>query len=242
MVPLTTTVTLAAAKTATVQRGYLGSTAATHATDALVYVNSKFPTFSIFQALNADLADLCAPSNGLLQVISLETNYNPVVQGYDITGATQILDILAVRAKIVGPSKDWVPITSYRLDQGADTTVFPSGFSITLFQGGNAGLPIQITYSAPFTPFTALTTTTAAVGLADTMTDIPPLGAGMRLTGVREVQRNFNESQGDTRRASEVPPNAQLAGYQALARERQRRVRAESNRIASNWPLFRQGI
>ena len=60
------------------------------------------------------------------------------------------------------------------------------------------------------------------------------LGAGLRLTGVREVSRNFFDAQGGTRRASEVPPNTQLAGYQALARERARRIRAEAQKLRSS--------
>src|SRR4051794_25315063 len=40
---------------ATVRRGMLGSTPATHADGALVYVNPRFTDFEIFQAINDDL-------------------------------------------------------------------------------------------------------------------------------------------------------------------------------------------
>lgn len=228
-------------KTLTVQRGYLGSTAATHSSGAIVYVNSKFPAFSIFQALNADLDDLS--QNGVYQIVNKEITFNAAVMGYDLgVTATDIIDVLAVRANIPGPSQDWVPINRWRLDQAANTTDFTTGFSLTLLEEAYPGLAVRVTYAAPFTKFTATTDAVTTTGLPTTAYDLPPLGAAMRLSGVREVQRNFNESQGDTRRASEVPPNAQLAGYQALARERARRLKSEASRLASNWPVRRKGL
>lgn len=224
------------AKTAVVQRAMLGSTAASHASADLVYVNSKFPAFSIAQALNADLRDLCAPSNGLYQTKNIDLTYNPAIQGYDLTGATDVIDILRVRAKTVGPSKIWQELYRWRIERNASTTDFADGLAIFLFEGGWPGRTIRITYSAPFTEFSALTDTTSAAGLAASMNDIPPLGAAMRLAGVREVQRNFNESQGDTRRAQEVPPNAQIAGMRALAQLREERIRNEAGKLASSWP------
>lgn len=232
----------ASSKTATVQRAMLGSTAATHTSGSLVYVNSKFPAYSIFTALNEDLDDLSAPDNGLFQVVSKELTYNPAVQGYDlgVAAGVNVLDVLSVTADVPGPSQDWVPLTSWRLATNTNTTDFSSGTSITLLEGGSPGLTVRVLYSTPFTKFAALTDNVTTTGLPTSAYDLPPLGAALRLVGVREIKRNFDESQGDTRRASEVPPNAQLAGYQAVLRERSRRVKAESNRLATNWPMRRK--
>ena len=226
--------------TATVVRGMLGSTAASHTDGSIVYVNSKFPAFSIFQALNQDLDDLCSPGNGLYKINTVEITFNPAIQAYDITGATDILDILRVRSKQPGPAKNWFEVGRYALKRNANTTIFPSGFEITLQEAGWPGLPFMVIYSTPFTHFTDTTTTTSSVGLPDSARDLPPLGAAARLTAVRETQRNFNESQGDTRRASEVPPNAQTAGYRALLAERQRRIKSEADKLNSSYPTRRQ--
>jgi hypothetical protein len=229
-------------KTAVVQRGMLGSLPASHAAGSLVYVNSKFPAFSIFQAMNNDLDDLSAPNNGLYRVTSTQVTYNPAVQGYDLGVTTDLIDVLSVRCQIPGPSKDWVPLNGFRVDHTANTTDFASGFSLTLFEGGSPGLPIRVTYSAPFTRFAALSDNFTVCGLPASAQDLPAMGAALRLVGFREIKRNFDESQGDTRRASEVPPNAQLAGYQALARERQRRINAEAGKLGSTYPNKRKGI
>ncbi len=226
-------------QTATVERGYLGSTAAAHTTLSIVYANSKFSAFSIFQALNADLMDLCSPASGLYRVVSLEVTYNPAIQGYDFTGATNVSNVLRVKYDTPGSSKTWVdlnPGSGYVFKRDASAGDFASGFSLTLRQDAWAGQSVRLTYATDFSPFTTLATTTTTVGLPDSAVDLPPLGAGMRLAGVREVQRNFNESQGDTRRASEVPPNSQMAGMQALMRLRTMRVQAESAKLSSDYP------
>lgn len=227
-------------KTAVVQRGMLGSTAASHSSGAIAYVNPKFPAFSVFQALNADLDDLSAPSNGLYQVVDVDLTYNPAIMGYDLTGATDVIDVLRVRAQYPGPENDWPEIRRYQLVIDASTSSFTSGWGLVLYEGGSPGRTIRVTYSAPFTHFTDTSTTLAATGLPASAADLPPLGAALRLTGFREVKRNFDESQGDTRRASEVPPNAQLAGYSAIARERARRIRSEADKIASTYPIRRK--
>jgi len=229
-----------ASKTATVQRGMLGSTAVSHTAGTIVYVNSKFPTFSIFTEINNDINDLSSPTNGLYAVGTVDVTYNPSVQGYDLNAS--VIDVLSVTAQTVGPSKEWVQLGNWRLDPNAQTATFPSGQSITLYQGGDPGRTVRITYSKPFTAFSALTDNLSTTGMAASMADIPPLGAAMRLAGVREVKRNFTESQGDTRRASEVPPNAQVAGMTVLMRERARRIKAEAARLASSWPTMRRFV
>lgn len=226
--------------TATVQRGMLGSTAATHSDAALVTVNPRFPKFSILQAINADLDDLSASPNGLYQVKNVTLTYNPAAQGYDLTSIADYVDVLRVRAKIPGPSKAWPEIRSFQLKRNMDTTDFASGNAIILYEGGYPGLDIRVTYSQAFTHLSALTDDVVTVsGLPATMHDIPPLGAAARLSGVRETKRNFTEGQGDGRRATEVPPGSQTNSMRGLLAIRQARIRAESARLGGNYPARR---
>ena len=106
----------------------LGSTAAAHVASSLVYVNSKFPTFAIFQALNQDLDDLSAPGNGLFRIVSTEIDYNPAIEGYDlgVGVGSDVLSVLAVHTQQAGPSKDWTPLNQYRVNQSANTGDFAS--------------------------------------------------------------------------------------------------------------------
>lgn len=232
-----------AARTAVVQRAMQGSTGATHADQALVTINPRFSDFSILQALNADLDDLSSPSNGLYQVPAvIEFTYQPQIVGYDLTGINaNWISILTVRYDTPGPWKEWPELRHYQVKKNQDTTDFASGTAIMLYDQAYPGRDVRVTYSAPFTHFsTTADDATTVAGLTATMTDIPPLGAAARLASVRETQRNQFESQGDARRAGEVPPNAQLAGATSLMRTRTARIKAEAARLNNNYPTRRR--
>lgn len=232
----------ATSKTFTVQRGMQGSTAASHADGALAYVNPRFSDFAVLQAINADLDDLSSPTNGLFKTATIEFTYQPQITGYDLTAIDSgWLNILSVRYDTPGPYKDWPELRHWQVKKNQDTADFASGTAIMLLDPAYPGRDVRVTYSMPFTHFTATTDDiTSVAGLAATMADIPPLGAASRLASVRETQRNQFEAQGDPRRATEVPPNAQLAGATALERKRQSRIKAEAVRLANNYPTRRR--
>jgi hypothetical protein len=221
-------------KTVTVERGYLGSTAAAHDADAVATINPKFSNFTVFEALNADLDDLSG--NGLFQVESVELTYTPAIEGYDLTSVTDLLEVLNVKYEDPGPSKRWPEIKAWDLRRDSDTGDFASGLSLVLNEGGSSGRPVRVTYSAPFSRFATLATTIASTGLPATAHDVPPLGAALRLQSVREGQRNFNESQPATRRAQEVQAGAQLIGARGLQEMRRQRIRIEARRLQTFWP------
>lgn len=231
----------ASGSTATVIRAQRGTTAATHASGAVVTVNPKFSDFGILRELNNELADLSSPSNGLFKATPVTLTYNAAVQGYDLTSAAAVLDILTVHAETVGPAKAWPEITKYRLKRNFETGDFASTFAIVLYESGQAGRDIRVTYSGPFTALAAVGDDVQSVaGLPATANDIPPLGAALRLLAVREAQRNFNESQPTTRRAEEVPPGAQFNSARGLIMLRQERIRDEASRLVKAYPQRRR--
>lgn len=232
----------AAGNTALVERGVLGSTAATHAASSVVTVNPRFPDFAILQALNADLDDLSAPNNGLYAEAETTLTYNAAITGYDLTGAdaTKIVNVLRVRHDTPGPAKNWPEIRRWQLKYQQPVADYPSTMTLVLYESGWPGMSVRVTYSKTFTHLATLTDDiTSVAGLAASMADIPPLGAAARLSGVREVARNFTEAQSDPRRAAEVPPNAQLAGATTLLRMRQARITAEALRLSNKYPTRR---
>lgn len=234
---------ISSTKTVTVQRGMKGSTAAAHSDQTLTFVNPRFPDFAVMQAINADIDDLSSPSNGLYKVPTPVTlTYKPQIQGYDLSPITNaFINILAVRYDTPGPWKTWPELRRWQIKRDMKTSDFASGIALVIYDEGWAGRDIRVTYSTAFTHFSALTDDiTSVAGLAATMADIPPLGAAARLASVRETQRNQFESQSDPRRATEVPPNAQLAGATSLARTRAARIKAEAARLSSNYPTRRK--
>lgn len=220
--------------TAVVERGQYGSTAATHLIGATVFVNPKWPKFAIFRALNQELQSLA--SAGLFKMTAVERTYSPVVSGYDLTGVTNLEGIYAVEAKIVGLTGDWVRIPHYDLRRDQNTTDFPSGFSLTLREGGMPGQAVRVLYKSRFTALSALTTDVSTTNLPSSAYDLPPLGAAARLVTPREVGRNDTSTQGDTRRAEEVPAGAVARSGAYLWQLRRDRLAEELTELRRLYP------
>jgi hypothetical protein len=69
------------------------------------------------------------------------------------------------------------------------------------------------------------------------MEDILEMGVMARMLSVREVKRNFIESQGDTRRSDEVPAGSMSNSFTNISRLRRDRIIAEAARLARQYPL-----
>jgi hypothetical protein len=226
--------------TAVVQRAQGGSTAAAHTAGATVYVNPKYSAFSVLQALNEDLLDLSSPVNGLYRVATVELDFVAGQDAYNLTGVTDLQDILSVSYDANDGSDRWNVLDrgGWRLARSQPTDVFSTGLSFTVNGYAQPGRPINVAYK---TSFTAALTTLAdnvltVTGLPVSMHDIPPLGAAVRLLAGSEVARNFLD-QGETRRSDEVPPGARGASVSGLMRLRRDRIAAEAARLYSQWPV-----
>lgn len=224
-------------KVVTVERAQLGSVAAAHTAGAIVTVNPKFPDFAILKALNDELLDLSTPANGLYAIRSVDLTAANSTFGYDLTGATGLLEVLAVERSWSGGVRGWTPVTNFELRQQSSLTDFPSGYGLHLREGVSTGQRIRVLYKAAFSPLVNLTDDVQVVtGLPPSMHDIPPLGAAALLVAPREIKRNFTESQGESRRGVEVPPGAVGASSRALEARRARRINDEASRLSQQFP------
>ena len=221
-------------KTLTVERGFGGTTAASHSNGTVLTVNPKFPRWQILNALNDELADLSSPMNGLFQMKTVDLSYNGSDRMVDLTSTTDIIDLYDVRLRYL--SDDYPVIRNVRLMREMPTTDFASGNVLVFDQSVLSGT-VRVSYKAPYTSFTSEASTLASSGAGDTLTDLLVLGAQIRLLAAREVKRNFIESQGDTRRAEEVPAGAMNASITNLLRLRRDRIQAEAARLARQYPL-----
>lgn len=224
------------AKSATVERGFNGTTAAAHDANALVTVNPRFPRNQMLEALNDELADLSSPTNGLFKVTSLNLDYNGSDTMIDLTGTSNIQDILSVSVRYL--TDDYIPVRKFRLMRDVPTDDFPTGVALRMDQAVLAGR-LRIVYKSPFAALTAESQDVTTVGgVPASCDDILALGVQIRLMSPREIKRNFTESQGDTRRADEVPQGAVGNSMQALLRLRRDRITAEAMRLARQYPTL----
>jgi hypothetical protein len=222
-------------KTLTVERGYMGTTAASHTVGAVVTLNPRFPKAQMLEALNQDIDDLSSPLNGLFRVVSTSIDYNGSDRQTDLTGATSVIDLIDVRLRYL--DSDYPVIRATRLQRDLPTADFPSGFAIVFDESVMAG-SLRVRYKAPFSRVSALTDSLQSVAnVSTTMEDILELGVMSRVLSVREVKRNFIESQGDTRRSDEVGAGAMRDSFSNILRLRRDRIIAEAAKLARQYPL-----
>lgn len=210
--------------------------------NSIVRINPRFTDWAIWQELANDLADLSGA--GLYGVNTSDLTYNPIYTGYDLgtVAASNLIDIYEVKYLTPGPARDMrrLPESAWRLTRNAVTKDIPSGMSIQILNpsiNNVAGYTVRVVWQslliAPSTPATDLST----VGLLPSAYDLPPLGAAINLMAGREIPRNSTQTQGDVRRALEVPAGAILASANGLKMQRQKRISTEVGRLLSMYPL-----
>ena len=216
-----------------VERGYGGTPAASHSAGDVATVNPKFPRSHVLLALNSDLQDLSSPVNGLFQMRTVDIAYNGSDRMVDLTGVTSIGELYDVRYRYL--NDDYPIVRDVRLLRDMPTADFPSGYALAFDTGVRSGT-VRVLYKAPFGSFATEDSTTLSAGIGGELEDLLVLGAQIRMMAGREIKRNFTESQGDTRRAEEVPPGATVNSMLGLQRLRLQRIVAESARLARQYP------
>ncbi len=163
-------------------RAYLGTTLATHAVDTKVTISPTFPKFSIKRAINDTIKGL---SGTLFAADTTTITYSSAVSTYRLptTGTSLgIRNVLSVAYESIGPSKEWIPIRSWRFDSNANATSFTSEQTISIYDMITSGRTIQIVYSKDPTSFaTNADVFTTQTGLPDSCRDLVILGSTYRL-------------------------------------------------------------
>lgn len=223
-----------ASQVATIERGQFGSAAASHLINSLIYVNSKFTPWEIFNAINDEIVSLSSPANGLYRIQTTELTYNAAISGYTFS-PVDLLSVLEVRYQSYGSSLEYPISTDWEFARSLSDE-FINGAAVFI-RDAAPGRTVLVKGAYSFLPLTAsMTENHTATYVPTEMLDILTLGAAWRLTASREIKRNFDEVQGDTRRAAEVPPGANLGGSRELQRLRQARIQEEAARLRQRHP------
>lgn len=176
-------------------RGYLGTTATTHAVDAKVTVSPIFPRYSIKKAINDTIR---AIGTQLMVVKQTSFTWNAAVNTYELSGLN-IESILTVMWQDTGPTQEWIRVGRYDFDPLADTTTWGSNSqTITIYEPITPGRTVKLMYVTQPGAFTANNQElTAQTGYPETVKDVIILGAAYRLLTYL-----------DPARASQISPQA----------------------------------
>jgi hypothetical protein len=189
----------------------------------------------MFDSVNAELDDLSSTMNGLFRVVTVDLTYNGSDRQINITSSGTIIELLDARLRYL--ADDHPVLNSVRLQTGLPTADFASGNTLVFDEPVMAGT-VRVRYKAPFTRATSESSDlTTNCFLPTTCDDIVETGVILRMMNGREIKRNFIESQGDTRRADEVPPGATRDSITNLARLRRERIIAEAARLKAQYPI-----
>ena len=225
------------ANTATVSpygRGYLGTTAATHAADAKVTISPTFPRFSIKRAINDTIRSLGA---SIFAVKNTSFTFNAAQSTYAFN-SLDIKNILTVSWQDIGPSKEWRPIRKWDFDSTADATAFGANAqTITLGEAPISGRTVRVVYATDPVAFTTNAQVyTTQTGLPESTRDVVILGAAYRLLTFLDPARASQVSPQADETDSKRPYGASQSATKQLYALYIQRLNEETQSQQQNYP------
>ena len=230
------------ANTATVApygRGYLGTTAATHAVDTKVTISPTFPRHSIKRAINDTIRSLGA---NIFAVKTTTFTFNAAVSTYAFANLN-IKNILTISWQEIGPSKEWRPIRRWDWDPTANAEAF--GYvtgtdvvqTVTLGEAPISGRTVKVTYATDPEPFTTNVQDYAAqTGLPESTRDVVILGAAYRLLSFLDPARAAQVSPQADETDSKRPYGASQSATKQLYALYSQRLNEEAKSQQQNYP------
>lgn len=162
-------------------RGAANTTAVTHALNARVINDPIFPRARIFEALKRCI------NNVQLELYTVKTyqfTFSVVQTQYEIPADT--MRVLAVQYQVVGPSKEWVNVTHWDVDQNADTA---TGKALIIHECIQPGRTVQVTYAGELPQPAAYTDDLETIGIPAWMQSVLLYGAAWELVQFMEPAR-----------------------------------------------------
>ena len=219
-------------------RGYLGTTAATHASEAKVTISPTFPRFSVKRAINDTIRSLGA---NIFSVKSTTFTFNAAVSTYAFANLN-VKNILTVSWQSIGPTKEWVPIRKWDLDSVANPEAF--GYTstdqvqtITLGEAPISGRTVKVIYATDPNPFTSNSEVyTTITGLPESTRDVVVLGAAYRLLSFLDPARAAQVSPQADETDSKRPYGASQTATKQLYALYTQRLNEETKAQQQNYP------
>jgi hypothetical protein len=186
------------ANTATVSpygRGYLGTTAATHAVDTKVTISPTFPRYVIKKAINDTIRALGA---SIFAVKQTTFTYNAAITTYELENKN-IRNILTIHWESIGPSKEWIRVKRFDFDALPEINTWgATSQTVTIGDTITPGRTVKVVYATEPEAFSSNSDVfTTVTGLPESVRDVVIIGAAYRLLTYL-----------DPARASQVSPQA----------------------------------
>lgn len=216
-------------------RGYNGTSASSHAVGAKVVISPTFPSLDVKNAINETILSLFP---NVYATNSYTFTFSPAKSTYTLPNDLE--SVLSVSFETIGPSKEWIPVRSWRVDPMANIDAFGSLNSLSIYSGVPAGKTVQVFYAAQPSPMESnsddFETTT---GLPASCKDLVVLGAAYRLVSYIDPGRlTFGSAEADQN--SQIAGRSYGAGSNAakyLYALYQQRLQDETNKLQGRNPI-----
>lgn len=230
------------AKQVTVIRGFHDSTAASHASGAEVWINSRFTGMDIWDALIEEVASY-GPQ--IYRVVETELTLTDAQQTIELpasmTGLIGLID--ANRwwddAPSVSVNRTW-PRANVRLIR-YDPTVWSayttSGVILRMIDTVSAGKLIVKAALPLVIPTDVTDDLVTDVGLPETMLDVVSMGTRLRLLQDNVAGMSARTTQDEPRRATETPPGSGVQDAQVSIALYRNRKQEEINKLRAFYPI-----
>jgi hypothetical protein len=227
------------ANTATVSpygRGYLGTTAATHAVDSKVTISPVFPRNSVKKAINDTVR---STGSSMFAVKSMTFTYEAPVTTYNIYDGYVISNVLSIMWQSVGPSEEWIPVRRWSWDSKADATAFDANAqTITIGDYITPGRTVKVIYATDAEAFTSNSQDFATqTGLPESCKDVIILGAAYRLLTYLDPARAAQVSPQADETDSKRPFGASNTATKQLYALYTQRLKEETSRQQNQYPI-----
>lgn len=205
-------------------RGYRGTTAASHSSNAMVTFDPVFPRGEIGNAVDQCIAGLFP---ALYQVKETTLSGQAIDRSYALPAGVE--GVLRVETKwSTDPTDYWYPIVNWELEKAASGV-----HTLNLYEGAPTGWDIKVVYTAQFDP---LSVDLATSGIPDSYEDLITYGATSKLVRFLEPARLQLGSVENVSRAQLIQSGDAGKTATQLYALYQQRVAEERRRLLDEFP------
>jgi hypothetical protein len=214
-------------------RGYLGSTKTAHDAGDQVVISPTFPRYNIKKVVN-DTVKAVFPTIYGTGVTTFTYNSSRVT--YSLP--TDVDTVLSLSWQSIGPSQEWIPIRSWRVDPMANVETFDSSYSISIYDSILPGRTVQVFYSKePDTFEIDADDFEITTGLPASCKDVIVYGAAYRLASMVDPGRLTFTSPEANLQSSRIEYGAATNASRYLLALYQQRLNEEASKLAGRHPV-----
>jgi hypothetical protein len=216
-------------------RGYLGTTATTHAQDVKVTISPTFPRYVIKKAVNDTIR---AIGSSIFAAKSTTFTFNAAQTTYEFNDLN-IQNILTIMWQSVGPSEEWIPVRRWSWDSSASSEAFGANAqTVTIGDYITPGRTVKVIYATDPEAFTTNAQDfSTQTGLPESCKDLVILGSAYRLITYLDPARAAQVSPQADETDSKRPYGSSQSATKQLYALYIQRLNEETKRQQTLYPI-----